>query len=120
MPTIEKSDPGVQHLVLGAFGLPMGLGLIIITGADLLTANSCYLSAAVFEVRLHAFSCGVMCHLALLLLVQGSCMLSYTCCKHPTVQDVTLLCASDHVACGALASTTSVYECTAKTINRCN
>ena len=34
-----------------AFGLPMGLGLIIIAGAELLTANSCYLSAAVFEVR---------------------------------------------------------------------
>lgn len=28
----------------------MGLGLIIIAGAELLTANSCYLSAAVFEV----------------------------------------------------------------------
>lgn len=28
----------------------MGLGLILIAGAELLTANSCYLSAAVFEV----------------------------------------------------------------------
>ena len=51
MPSIEKSDPGVQHLVLGAFGLPMGLGLIVVTGAELLTANSVYTSAAVFEVR---------------------------------------------------------------------
>lgn len=31
----------------------MGLGLIIIAGAELLTANSCYLSAAVFEVSNH-------------------------------------------------------------------
>lgn len=50
LPSIEKSDPGLQHIVLGAFGLPMGLGLIIISGAELWTANCCYLSAAVFEV----------------------------------------------------------------------
>ncbi len=53
LPTIEKSDPGLQHLVLGAFGLPMGLGLIVISGAELYTANCAYLSAAVFEVRPH-------------------------------------------------------------------
>ena len=34
----------------GAFGLPMALGLILICGSELLTANSLYISAAVFEV----------------------------------------------------------------------
>ena len=54
--SIGKTDPGIQHLVLGAFGLPMALGLIIITGSELFTANCCYLSAAVFEVSKYAYA----------------------------------------------------------------
>ena len=38
------------NLVWGAFGLPMSLGLILVCGAELLTANSAYISAAVFEI----------------------------------------------------------------------
>lgn len=55
VPAIQESDPGLQHLLAGAFGLPMGLGLVIISGAELYTANCAYLSAAVFEVRLRVW-----------------------------------------------------------------
>ena len=57
MPGVQSTNLGVQKLVLGAFGLPMSLGLILVCGAELLTANSAYISAAVFEVNccLHLF-----------------------------------------------------------------
>lgn len=50
MPGVQSTNLGLQKLVLGAFGLPMSLGLILVCGAELLTANSAYISAAVFEV----------------------------------------------------------------------
>lgn len=37
----------------------MGLGLIIVAGAELLTANSCYLSAAVFEASQCRFTAAI-------------------------------------------------------------
>ena len=51
MPGVQSTNLGLQKLVLGAFGLPMSLGLILVCGAELLTANSAYISAAVFEVN---------------------------------------------------------------------
>ncbi len=38
-------------MLFGAFGVPFGLALIIICGADLFTANTCFMTAAFFEVR---------------------------------------------------------------------
>ena len=38
-------------MLFGAFGVPFGLSLIIICGADLFTANTCFMTAAYFEVR---------------------------------------------------------------------
>lgn len=49
--SVATVDEGIQLLVDGAFGLPMSLTLIRICGAELLTANSCFLAIAVFEVR---------------------------------------------------------------------
>ncbi len=37
-------------MLFGAFGVPFGLSLIIICGADLFTANTCFMTAAFFEV----------------------------------------------------------------------
>ena len=48
--SVANVDEGVQLLIVGAFGLPMSLTLIRICGAELLTANSCFLAIAVFEV----------------------------------------------------------------------
>lgn len=50
--SVANVDEGVQLLVVGAFGLPMSLTLIRICGAELLTANSCFLAIAVFEVSI--------------------------------------------------------------------
>ncbi|EIE26976.1 hypothetical protein COCSUDRAFT_46302 [Coccomyxa subellipsoidea C-169] len=51
MPGVKESDPGLQKLVYGAFGLPFGLALIIICGGELYTGNAAMLPAAVFEGR---------------------------------------------------------------------
>lgn len=48
--SVANVDEGVQLLIVGAFGLPMSLTLIRICGAELLTANSCFLAIAMFEV----------------------------------------------------------------------
>jgi hypothetical protein len=38
-------------LVLGAFGLPVSLTLILICGAELFTGNTAFVTAAMIEVR---------------------------------------------------------------------
>lgn len=48
---MRTQNPGVQKLLFGAFGLPFGLALIVICGADLYTANTAFLPAAFYEVR---------------------------------------------------------------------
>ena len=48
---MRTQNPGVQKLLFGAFGLPFGLALIVICGADLYTANTAFLPAALYEVR---------------------------------------------------------------------
>ena len=45
----EAQNPGLQKLLFGAFGLSFGLALIVVCGGDLYTANTSFLSAAVFE-----------------------------------------------------------------------
>ena len=37
MPETQTSNPGIQHLIFGAFGLPFGLALILICGGALLS-----------------------------------------------------------------------------------
>lgn len=34
MPATQQSNPGLQHLIFGAFGLPFGLALILICGGE--------------------------------------------------------------------------------------
>ena len=48
---MRTQNPGLQKLIFGAFGLPFGLALIVICGADLYTANTAFLPAALYEVR---------------------------------------------------------------------
>ncbi|KAK9844764.1 hypothetical protein WJX74_006617 [Apatococcus lobatus] len=51
LPSLQSSNLGAQKLMFGAFGLPLGLGLIVICGAELWTTNLAYLPAAVYEGR---------------------------------------------------------------------
>ena len=47
---VKATDPGLQKLVYGAFGLPFGLALITICGGELFTANAAMMPAALYEV----------------------------------------------------------------------
>jgi len=41
----KGEDPGLQKLVFGAFGLPFGLTMVIICGAELVTGNFAVMTA---------------------------------------------------------------------------
>jgi len=48
-PDIKEKNPGLYKMILGAFGLPFGLMLVVVTGADLFTSNCATLTIAVLE-----------------------------------------------------------------------
>lgn len=48
-PGILQTNPGLQKLVLGTFGLPFGLMMVINCGAELFTGNTAMVTAAVYE-----------------------------------------------------------------------
>lgn len=43
-----QSNPGLQKLVAGAFGLPFGLFMVLVCGAELFTGNTCIMAAAMY------------------------------------------------------------------------
>ena len=47
IPTIQKNDPGLQRLLLGLFGLPLGLILVLCLGMELFTGNTMVMAIAV-------------------------------------------------------------------------
>mmetsp|Transcript_15234 Transcript_15234/g.22495 ORF Transcript_15234/g.22495 Transcript_15234/m.22495 type:complete len:311 (-) Transcript_15234:163-1095(-) len=48
-PGIAASNPGLQKMILGAFGLPFGLIMTLVTGGELFTGNTALVTAAVME-----------------------------------------------------------------------
>ncbi|GBF90430.1 nitrite transporter [Raphidocelis subcapitata] len=46
---LAASNPGLHRIVAGSFGLPLGLVLVLVMGAELFTGNCCALPAAVIE-----------------------------------------------------------------------
>lgn len=48
-PGILQTNPGLQKIVLGTFGLPFGLMMVINCGAELFTGNTAMVTAAVYE-----------------------------------------------------------------------
>jgi formate transporter len=48
-PGIAQDNPGLQKLIFGAIGLPTGLLMTIVTGAELFTGNTALVSAAYME-----------------------------------------------------------------------
>lgn len=46
-----STNPGLQKLVLGIIGLPLGLLLVLMTGMELFTGNTASMTAAVLEGR---------------------------------------------------------------------
>jgi len=47
LPSIKEDDPGLQKLVFGAFGLPLGLMMTVVTGAELFTSSTAFVATAV-------------------------------------------------------------------------
>ncbi|KAL3945304.1 MAG: hypothetical protein SGBAC_000580 [Bacillariaceae sp.] len=48
-PGIAASNPGLQKIILGAFGLPFGLIMTLVTGGELFTGNTALVTAAYKE-----------------------------------------------------------------------
>mmetsp|Transcript_41883 Transcript_41883/g.75482 ORF Transcript_41883/g.75482 Transcript_41883/m.75482 type:complete len:313 (-) Transcript_41883:214-1152(-) len=48
-PAIAEANPGLQKIIFGAFGLPFGLIMTLVTGAELFTGNTALVTAAVME-----------------------------------------------------------------------
>lgn len=51
-PGIASSNPGLQKIIMGAFGLPFGLIMTLITGAELFTGNTALVTAAKMEGKI--------------------------------------------------------------------
>jgi len=48
-PQIAAANPGLQKIILGAFGLPFGLIMTLVTGGELFTGNTALVGAARLE-----------------------------------------------------------------------
>ena len=48
-PGLVASNPGLQKIVLGSFGLPFGLLMTLVTGAELFTGNTALVTTALLE-----------------------------------------------------------------------
>ena len=54
-----QANPGLQKMIYGAFGLPFGLLMTMVCGADLFTGNTATVTAAVsHHATLHAICLG--------------------------------------------------------------
>jgi len=50
-PGLAATNPGLQKIVLGAFGLPFGLMMTLLSGAELFTGNTALVTMALLEGR---------------------------------------------------------------------
>lgn len=50
-PAVKAANPGLQKLIFGAFGLPLGLTMVCVTGGELFTGNTALVSASFLERR---------------------------------------------------------------------
>lgn len=48
-PQLAASNPGLQKIILGAFGLPFGLIMTLVTGGELFTGNTALVGASYIE-----------------------------------------------------------------------
>jgi len=48
-PGIAEANPGLQKIIFGSFGLPFGLIMTLVTGAELFTGNTALVTASVAE-----------------------------------------------------------------------
>jgi formate/nitrite transporter FocA (FNT family) len=53
-PALAIANPGLSKIVLGAFGIPFGLMMTLVTGAELFTGNTALVTAALIEGKVKA------------------------------------------------------------------
>lgn len=46
-PGLAASNPGLQKILLGSIGLPFGLLMVVVSGGELFTGNTCFVTTAV-------------------------------------------------------------------------
>jgi formate/nitrite transporter len=51
-PGLAQTNPGLQKIVMGAFGLPFGLIMTLVTGGELFTGNTALVTAAKMEGKI--------------------------------------------------------------------
>lgn len=51
-PGLAATNPGLQKMVLGAFGLPFGLIMTLVTGGELFTGNTALVTGALMEGKI--------------------------------------------------------------------
>ncbi|KAK9847107.1 hypothetical protein WJX84_004955, partial [Apatococcus fuscideae] len=50
-PGIASANPGLQKMIFGAFGFPLAVLLVVMTGAELFTGNTFFLPLAILEKK---------------------------------------------------------------------
>ena len=63
-PGLAATNPGLQKIVTGAFGLPFGLLMVLTCGAELFTGNTALVTAAVYEGKVRFANSIVSCYIA--------------------------------------------------------
>jgi len=53
-PGIATENPGLQKIIMGAFGLPFGLIMTLVTGGELFTGNTALVTAAKMEGKIES------------------------------------------------------------------
>jgi len=77
MPGVKAANPGLQRIVFGAFGLPLGLMMTLVTGAELFTGNTALVTTAVLNGKATMRSLGKSWLFSYLGNLVGSLLIAY-------------------------------------------
>jgi formate transporter len=86
-PQIAATNPGLQKIILGAFGLPFGLIMTLITGGELFTGNTALVTAAQQEGKITTKELGKSWVASYVGNFVGSLLLAYLAYKSGTLGD---------------------------------
>jgi formate/nitrite transporter FocA (FNT family) len=86
-PQLASSNPGLQKMVTGAFGLPFGLIMTLVTGGELFTGNTALVTAAQQEGKITTKDLGKSWVASYIGNFIGSLLLAYLAFKSGTLGD---------------------------------
>ena len=85
-PALALENPGLQKIILGAFGLPFGLMMTLLSGAELFTGNTALVTMACIEGEAQPGQCVTPPRVPLVLRRESACPLRV--CVTPTWQSL--------------------------------